>query len=72
MKRLALLILLSGVTLGTFRGYVALWHGGCPQPETVYPYPAALLPPEDQRALAEGIPVESPEALARLLEDYLS
>ncbi len=72
MKQIACWILLAGLTLGIYRGYVALWkRGGC-QPETVYPYPAALLPPEDQAELAAGIAVESPETLARLLEDFLS
>jgi len=65
-------ILLAELTLGIFQGYVALWKSGGSQPETVYPYSAALLPPADQADLAEGIDVESPEALARLLEDFLS
>lgn len=72
MKRLALWILLAGMTLGIFRGHVALWRNSSPDPEAVYPYSAALLPPEDQAALARGIPADSPEALARLLEDFLS
>ncbi len=72
MKRFALWILLAGMTLGIFRGHVALWRNSASDPETVYPYPAALLPPEDQAALAKGIPVDSPETLARLLEDFLS
>lgn len=72
MKRLALWILLAGMTLGIYRGHVALWQSGSAEPETVYPCPAALLPPEDQAALAKGIPADSPEALARLLEDFLS
>lgn len=72
MKRFALWILLVGMTLGIFQGHVALWRDSCGEPSAVYPYPTALLPPEDQAALANGISVESPEALARLLEDFLS
>lgn len=72
MKRFACFLLLAGLTLGCCRGYVALWRDGSAQPEAVYPYPAALLPPGDQAALAAGIPVESREELARLLEDFLS
>lgn len=72
MKQLALWILLAGMTLGIFQGHVALWRDGSAEPETVYPYPAALLPPVDQAALANGIPAGSPETLARLLEDFLS
>lgn len=72
MKQFACFLLLAGLTLGCCRGYVALWRDGSGQPEAVYPYPAALLPPEDQAALAKGIPVKNREELARLLEDFLS
>ncbi len=72
MKRFASILLLAGLTLGICRGYVALWQDGKNKPEAVYPYPAALLPPEDQQALEKGIPVENQEELAKLLEDFLS
>lgn len=58
--------------LGTSNGYLALWETGSPQPKQRYPFPIALFSDEDRTALETGIPVSSPEALARLMEDYLS
>ena len=72
MNRFALWILAAGMTLGLFQGHVALWRGSNPDPEAVFPCPAALLPPEDQAALSRGIRADSPDTLARLLEDFLS
>ena len=58
--------------LGNYKGYLALWRDGYPEPYQVYPYKAALLPPEDQQLLEEGIHVPGERELQQLLEDYLS
>lgn len=66
------LTLLMGLILGSHNGYIALWKEGSPEPEKVFPYRVTSLPPADQQALEQGIPIGSAQNLARLLEDYLS
>lgn len=66
------LILLLGFILGSEHGFVALWKNGNTDPIRIYPYSTASLPDADREALEEGIPVERPEDLIILLEDYLS
>lgn len=58
--------------LGVHNGQLALWRENASQPEMVFPCPVQLLPETDRRALAEGIPVNSSQELARLLEDFVS
>ena len=57
-------------TVGLWQGHVAVFHQGAATPETVLEMPADALPETDRAALARGIPVNTPEALAALLEDY--
>ena len=71
-KNLLLLSLLLSFLLGCHNGYVALWTDGSANPNQVFPYPVISLPPEDQKALENGIHIESTRQLAQLLEDYLS
>ena len=66
------LMLVLGLYLGHFQGYVALWDEDSPNPRVIYPYKVATLPPADQTALEQGIPVRSDRELQQLLEDYLS
>lgn len=66
------LTLFLAFLLGSYKGYIALWHGDNPEPAKIFPYRTTMLPPADQQALEKGIPIESSEDLARLLEDYLS
>jgi len=66
------LLLILGLYLGQFHGYVALWDEDRPDPRIIYPYKTAALPPADQAALEQGIPVRSEKELQRLLEDFLS
>lgn len=66
------LLLLFYLTLGCFKGYVALFDKGAAEPRQIYPCPVSALPPADQQALEAGIPVRSEEELNRLLEDFLS
>ena len=70
-KQLCLLAALNMV-LGIHRGYIALWTAKTELPQQIYPYKAALLPPDEQANLAAGIPVQDAEHLKSLLTDYLS
>lgn len=65
-------LIVTGLVLGSWRGYLALWAEGESSPRTVYEIPSALLPSADQDALEKGIPVRSQRELDRLLEDFLS
>lgn len=65
-------LLSLGMILGSFRGYVALFDEEESEPLQVFPYRIEALPPADQAALNNGIPVRSEKELAHLLEDYLS
>lgn len=60
------------VTLGSYKGYIALFDPGCEKPRQVFPYAVTSLPPTDQQALKDGIFVENDGELCQLLEDYLS
>lgn len=71
-RRLYASAVLLGFILGSFKGYVALWKDGCPDPFQIYPCPVEHLPEADRNALAEGIPARSEIELNQLLEDYLS
>ena len=71
-QRILPLVLSLGFILGSFRGYVALFDEESPEPRQVFPYQLAALPPADQEALEQGIPVRSEKHLHHLLEDYLS
>lgn len=74
MMKKALLtpILLLYLTLGCFRGYLALYDRGASEPKQIYPCQVSSLPDADRQALEDGIPVRSEEELQRLLEDFLS
>lgn len=71
-KNVLTFLLFYGLILGVHRGKVALLEKETGKALEVFPLRACLLPPADQKALANGISIGSPEALARLLEDYLS
>ena len=58
--------------LGCKDGCVALWTDASPEPVQVFPYRVSSLPEADRQALEKGIRTDDPEALAHLLEDYLS
>lgn len=58
--------------LGSYKGYIALWKEGRPNPIKVFPYQTTMLPPADRQALEKGILIADGTELARLLEDYLS
>ena len=67
-------IFLLAVTflLGSYKGYLALWADGDPEPKQVFPCPISSLPASDQEALEKGIYVGTKDGLSRYLEDYLS
>ena len=56
--------------VAVWQGRVAVFEGEESLPSTVLETPVASLPPADQQALERGIPVDSREELACLLEDY--
>lgn len=58
--------------LGSYKGYLALWADGNPEPRQIYPCPVSSLPQADQQALEKGIYIGTNSELARRLEDYLS
>lgn len=58
--------------IGSHEGFVALWKSPGGEPDQVFPYSVASLPPEDQKRLEKGIVIDSKEELIQLLEDYLS
>ena len=51
-------------------GLIALFRPGQEEPVRVYELYTHLLPQEDVLSLQKGIPIESEEQLARLLEDF--
>ena len=71
-QRILSLLMILGLTLGSFRGYVALFDENREEPRQVFPYQLSTLPPADQVALEKGIPVRSEKELQHLLEDFLS
>ena len=71
-KRLFPALLLLSLTLGCFRGYLALFDKGASEPKQIFPCQVSSLPDADRQALEKGIPVRSQEELNRLLEDFLS
>ena len=71
-QRILSLLMILGLTLGSFRGYVALFDENREEPRQVFPYQISTLPPADQVALEKGIPVRSQKELQHLLEDFLS
>ena len=66
------LLLCFSFLLGIRDGRIALWRSGEPEPVRIFPYRAEMLPPEDQQALENGIPITDEKALSSILEDYLS
>lgn len=72
MRKLFSCFLLLSLLLGCHKGYVALFQAGSSEPMQIFPYPVTSLPPADQLALQEGIPIRSEKELAQRLEDYLS
>ncbi len=71
-QRILSSLLTAWLVLGSWKGYVAIFRDGAPEPFQIFPTPVSTLPPVDQQALSDGILVRSDKALQRLLEDYLS
>jgi len=72
MKHVLTALFLFTLFLGCHEGYIALWKTGAAEPEQRYPYRVSSLPPADQTALEQGIPITDPMELAQRLEDFLS
>lgn len=66
-------IILSIFILGSYQGHIALWEQErTGEPIQIYPVSVSMLPEADREALERGICADSQEALAAMLEDYLS
>lgn len=65
-------IMVLGYLAGIYHGRIALWRGEDPEPETVLPYYASLLPEADRTALEKGIRIRTGEELVRFMEDFCS
>lgn len=72
IKRYLSYIMLAGFLVGIHNGRIAIWQGEDPQPKTVLPYPADLLPEADRVALEKGIRLDTREELIRFMEDHCS
>ena len=71
-KRSFSVLLALYLTLGTWKGYVALFEKDKEEPRQIFPCPVASLPEEDQKALENRIPIRNQRDLQQALEDYLS
>jgi len=60
------------VVVGSWKGYVAVFRDGDPEPWQIYPTKVSSLPLSDQEALENGILIRNQRDLQQLLEDYLS
>ena len=71
-KQFFSIIAVLSLILGSWKGYVALFEKGSHEPTQIFPCPVDSLPPADQEALEEGIPIRNQRDLQQLIEDYLS
>lgn len=71
-KRYFSIIAITGLILGSWKGYVALFEKGDDEPTQIFPCPVDSLPAADQSALEEGIVIRNPRDLQQIMEDYLS
>jgi len=72
MKLKTIIPLLLAIYLGLHNGYLALWDTNAQKPVEIFPYRCSIYPKIDQQQLFEGIPIDSPDTLKTLLEDFLS
>lgn len=71
-KRLVISLLALYVTVGVWKGYLAVFDEGKTEPRQIFPMQVEVLPEADQQALEKGILVRNDRDLNQLLEDYLS
>ena len=71
-KRLLCMTAACGLILGSWKGHVALFEKGAEEPSQIFPCPVDSLPPADQSALEQGIPIRNQRDLQQVIEDYLS
>ncbi|MBE6982288.1 MAG: hypothetical protein E7437_08210 [Ruminococcaceae bacterium] len=72
MKSKKLLFFLLACYLGLHNGHLALFAEDASEPLLILPHKAEMYSQEDQKKLAQGIPYDSEEELAQILEDFLS
>ena len=70
VKRGMMTAMLLSLILGSWKGYI--FNQGEAEPRQIFPNTVASLPPADQEALNQGIPVRTEQQMQQLLEDYLS
>ena len=66
------LIAVLSLSLGSWKGYVALFEKNAEEPIQIFPCTTASLPIADQLSLERGIPIRNNRDLQQILEDYLS
>ena len=71
-KRLFCTALTLSLVLGSWKGYVALFHKDADEPTQIFPCPVSSLPDADRTALEKGIPIRNQRDLQQVIEDYLS
>ena len=71
-KQFFSIIAVLSLMLGSWKGYVALFEKGSDEPTQIFPCPVDSLPPADQAALEERIPIRNQRDLQQIIEDYLS
>ena len=71
-KRYFYLAFALTLLLGSWKGYVALFEKDASEPTQIFPYAVSSLPPADQTALEQGIPIRNQRDLQQVIEDYLS
>ena len=71
-KRVLYLIAALSLTLGSWKGYVALFEKNAEEPIQIFPCTTDSLPIADQVSLEHGIPIRNSRDLQQILEDYLS
>lgn len=71
-KRPITAFLALSLVLGSWKGYLALFEKGSPEPRQIFPCSVSSLPTADQQMLESGIPIRNAEQLRQALEDYLS
>ena len=72
VKRGMMTAMMLSLILGSWKGYIAIFNQGEAEPRQIFPNTVASLPPADQEALNQGIPVRTEQQMQQLLEDCLS
>lgn len=72
LRKYSYLALCAVFLLGNYKGFLALWENPSLPPRVVFPYLVESLPEKDQRAVNQGLRIDTQQQLHCLLEDFLS